>query len=56
MRQYTEDEIIEQLRDPDQQRNAFSRIVNLYGEKLYWHIRKMVLDHEDANDLYKNTL
>ncbi len=55
MRQYTEDEIIEQLRDPDQQRNAFSRIVNLYGEKLYWHIRKMVLDHEDANDLLQNT-
>ncbi|MCD8194619.1 MAG: sigma-70 family RNA polymerase sigma factor [Tannerellaceae bacterium] len=55
MRQYTEDEIIEQLRDPAEQRKAFSRIVNLYGEKLYWHIRKMVLNHEDANDLLQNT-
>ncbi|MCC8143810.1 MAG: sigma-70 family RNA polymerase sigma factor [Tannerellaceae bacterium] len=55
MRQYTEDEIIEQLRDPAEQRKAFSWIVNLYGEKLYWHIRKMVLNHEDANDLLQNT-
>lgn len=55
MRQYTEDEIVEQLRDPDKQRDAFAGIVSLYGEKLYWQIRKMVLDHEDANDLLQNT-
>lgn len=56
MQQYTEDEIVERLRDPDEQRDAFAGIVSLYGEKLYWQIRKMVLGHEDANDLLQNTL
>lgn len=51
----TENEIIEQLHDPDCQRAAFAKVVSLYGEKLYWVIRKMVLNHEDANDLLQNT-
>ena len=55
MQQYTEDEIVEQLRDPARQRDAFAWVVNLYGEKLYWQIRKMVLSHDDANDLLQNT-
>ena len=45
MQSYTEDEIVVQLRDPARQREAFDTVVSLYGEKLYWHIRKMVLDH-----------
>lgn len=55
MQQYTEDELVIQLRDPARQREAFTQVVNLYGEKLYWQIRKMVLDHDDANDLLQNT-
>lgn len=55
MQQYTEDEIVIQLRDPARQRDAFAQVVGLYGEKLYWQIRKMVLNHEDANDLLQNT-
>ncbi len=55
MQQYTEDEIIQQLHDPAQQRDAFAQVVELYGEKLYWQIRRMVLSHDDANDLLQNT-
>lgn len=55
MQQYTEEEIIAQLRDPDKQRSAFSLIVSTYGERLYWQIRKMVLNHDDTNDLLQNT-
>ena len=55
MQQYIEEEIIKQLRDPAHQRDAFAQVVNFYGEKLYWQIRKMVLDHDDANDLLQNT-
>lgn len=55
MQQYTEDDIVKQLRDPQQQRSAFTKIVEMYGEKLYWQIRKMVLDHDDANDILQNT-
>lgn len=55
MQPYTEDEIVILLRDPDRQRDAFGQVVAMYGEKLYWQIRKMVLDHDDANDLLQNT-
>lgn len=34
---------------------GFSEIVRSYQERLYWHIRKMVLSHEDANDILQNT-
>ena len=55
MQQYSEEEIVQQLHNPNTQRSAFSKVVGDYGEKLYWHIRKMVLNHEDANDLLQNT-
>lgn len=35
---------------------AFGLIVKKYGERIYWHIRKMVICHEDADDLTQNTL
>lgn len=55
MRNRKEDEIVLLLRDPKTMRKGFSRIVNLYAERLYWQIRKMVLNHDDANDLLQNT-
>ncbi|RHJ93474.1 RNA polymerase sigma factor [Parabacteroides bouchesdurhonensis] len=55
LQRYTEDELVERLRDPSRQRDAFAMVVDSYGEKLYWQIRKMVLSHDDANDLLQNT-
>ena len=43
------------LTDPQQQREAFSIVVTQYSEQLYWKIRRMVLSHEDANDVLQNT-
>jgi len=34
---------------------AFSMIIDLYGTKLYWHIRRLVITHEDADDALQNT-
>lgn len=48
-------EIALQLQDPATRREAFTQIVSQYGEKLYWQIRKMVLNHDDADDLLQNT-
>lgn len=50
-----EGEIIKQLQNPKTVELAFSKIVPLYSEKLYWQIRKMVISHDDANDLLQNT-
>lgn len=55
MPSYNETEILQQIHDKDQQRAAFSTIVSHFSEQLYWQIRKMVLSHDDANDLLQNT-
>ena len=46
--------LIRQLGDPAQQRKAFETVVNTYSEKLYWQIRRIVLNHDDANDVLQN--
>ncbi len=55
MRQYNEEDVVRRLRNPKTQRDAFSEVVTAYSDKLYWHIRKMALGHEDANDMLQNT-
>lgn len=55
MNSYNEKETIALLQDPTRQREAFERIVREYSETLYWQIRRLVLSHEDANDLLQNT-
>ena len=56
MKSFSEDEIVAKLRNPDTRRDAFTKVVEEYSEKLYWLIRKMVLSHDDANDILQNTL
>lgn len=51
----SEEELLLQLNQPKSRSTAFSVVVRTYQERLYWHIRKMVLSHEDANDVLQNT-
>ncbi|MEZ5002974.1 MAG: sigma-70 family RNA polymerase sigma factor [Chitinophagales bacterium] len=51
----TEQVLIAALQDDIQQKQAFQTLVETYQERLYWHIRKLVLNHEDANDVIQNT-
>ena len=51
----SEEELVHQLSQPNKKAGAFSVIVRSYQERLFWHIRKMVLSHEDANDVLQNT-
>ena len=57
MKWYNEEDILLQLKsaDPNLQKKAFEQIVSFYSEKLYRQIRKMVLSHDDTNDLLQNT-
>jgi RNA polymerase sigma-70 factor (ECF subfamily) len=43
-----------QFRDPDTKEKAFTAIIKKYQEKLYWHVRRMVVVHDDANDVLQN--
>jgi len=47
-------ELLLQFRDPEKKEKAFTAIIRKYQEKLYWHIRRMVVEHEDANDVLQN--
>lgn len=44
-------EIILQFAEEKTKNKAFDTLIRKYQEKIYWHVRKMVIDHEDANDL-----
>jgi len=46
--------LVQQLSDPKTQRQAFEQLVRTYSEQLYWQVRRIVLDHEDANDVLQN--
>ncbi len=40
---------------PQEKEKAFKRMVSEYKERLYWHIRKMVISHDDTDDVLQNT-
>lgn len=48
-------ELIGRLTHPATRSSAFSGLVRSYQERLYWHIRKMALSHDDTNDILQNT-
>ena len=52
---YDERRILKELADPKTQRTAFSVLVSRYSEPLYWKLRRIVLEHEDTNDILQNT-
>ncbi|MBC8006276.1 MAG: RNA polymerase sigma factor [Verrucomicrobia bacterium] len=49
-------QILESLKDPSTKEIAFRHLISKYKERLYWHIRKMVLNHDDADDVLQNSM
>ena len=47
-------ELLQQFRNPPTKEQAFTTIIKKYQERLYWHIRRMVVDHDDTNDVLQN--
>ena len=50
-----ESKFIAKLKDKGSQNNSFEILLDKYKEPIYWHIRKIVLDHDDAHDVLQNT-
>ncbi|HEX2607264.1 MAG TPA: sigma-70 family RNA polymerase sigma factor, partial [Flavisolibacter sp.] len=50
----TDADLLHQFRNPATKEPAFTSLIKKYQEKLYWHIRRMVVDHDDANDVLQN--
>ncbi len=52
---WNEQQIVELLRDANRREQAFTLMVDHFKEQLYWQIRRMVLSHDDADDILQNT-
>lgn len=52
--QINDQELLAQFKDPSTKERAYTAIIKKYQERLYWHIRRMVVQHEDANDVLQN--
>ena len=50
-----EETLVSELKNKETQAKAFEVLVNTYKERLYWHIRRIVLNHDDADDVLQNT-
>ena len=48
-------DIIRMLSDPNTCKKGFELLVRQYSESLYWKVRRIVVNHEDANDVLQNT-
>lgn len=47
--------LVQSLQSPLEKEAAFRELISQYKERLYWHIRKIVLDHDDTDDVLQNT-
>ncbi len=44
-------ELLQKIRNPESRNYGFNLLVRQYQQRVYWHVRKMVIDHDDADDL-----
>ena len=51
----TEQDLVTALQNSKQKEAAFRELVSQYKKRLYWHIRKIVLNHDDTDDVLQNT-
>lgn len=55
MTQFQDDQdLLALFKDPATKEQAFTSIIKKYQEKLYWHIRRIVITHDDADDVLQN--
>ncbi|MDB4534613.1 sigma-70 family RNA polymerase sigma factor, partial [Vicingaceae bacterium] len=56
MEHYSDDKLLTMFRDESSRNYAYNLIVRKYQERVYWHIRRILINHEDADDVTQNTL
>ena len=50
-----EEQLVVELKTVSTREHAFRELMSLYKERLYWHIRKIVISHDDSDDVLQNT-
>lgn len=56
MEEYSDKELLEKFREESTRSYAFNLLVKKYQKRLYSHIRRMLIDHDDTNDVLQNVL
>lgn len=56
MADISDNELLLRFKSAETREAAFTDLIKKYQERLYWHIRRLVVSHEDANDLLQNVL
>ncbi len=54
MPEYTDNELVGLFRDANRKHYAFNLLVRKYQEKIYYFVRRLVIDHDDADDVVQN--
>jgi len=49
-------ELLQAFQVPETRESAYTQLIRKYQERLYWHIRRLVVGHDDANDVLQNVL
>ena len=52
--QLSDEEIVAQVKSGQNTNKAFRALIEKYQERLYWHIRRMIIDHDDTDDILQN--
>ncbi|MEM9918326.1 MAG: sigma-70 family RNA polymerase sigma factor [Bacteroidota bacterium] len=55
MQNISDDQILQLVGNPDSLEKGFRLLMQKYQERVYWQIRRLVVEHEDANDVIQNT-
>jgi RNA polymerase sigma-70 factor (ECF subfamily) len=55
MREFSDEYLIGLLKNPEQKDKGFLQLMDAYKKPLYWHIRRLVVSHEDAEDILQET-
>ena len=55
MQEYSDPELLDMFREESSRNHAFNLIVKKHQQRVYHHVRRMVIDHDDANDVVQNT-
>jgi len=52
--QVEDEEILSKFREDKTRNEAFNLLLKKYQQKIYWHVRRMVIDHDDADDIVQD--
>lgn len=55
MTEFSDGELLEQFRNGTNPNYAFNLLVKKYQQKVYYHVRRIIIDHDDTNDVVQNT-